>query len=582
MGVSFVEFGLSPTLAQATTERQTNTFSFDSILGGFGVGLGEFLPRLLGAILLLVVGIIAAYIVAWAVKSLLDRTSLDDKLASKVTGRPADEVPAAKWISSIVFWLVALLAIVGFLETLNLTVVSEPLNNLVSTVLEYLPRIFSAAILLAVAWGVATVVKTLVTQGLSRFNLDDRLAENTGVDPRQNAVQIHETLGNALYWLVFLLFLPLILNALELNGLLEPVQNLIDQFFAAIPQILKALLIFAAGWLLAKIARGIVTNLLAATGVDNLGHHVNLSRASTPGSSGQSVSGLVGILVYVLILIPSAIAALNALNIDAISDPAISMLEQILDYIPLLLAAGVVLAVFYFVGKFVSSLVTSLLATAGFDSILEALGLPDIAPPTRTTTTSTPPATPPPAYQPSDFGSTAVQPGSTMIQPPSDGMESSMGIEPSTSTSNGKSPSEIVGLIVLVGIVLFGAVTAVEILQLPQLTLIVAAILEIAGQVLIGVVIFAIGLYIANLAFRLIRSSSSASSNTLAQAARIAILAFVGAMALTQMGVAPNIVNLTFGLLLGAVAVAIAIAFGLGGREVANEELREWIKHLKR
>jgi hypothetical protein len=39
---------------------------------------------------------------------------------------------------------------------------------------------------------------------------------------------------------------------------------------------------------------------------------------------------------------------------------------------------------------------------------------------------------------------------------------------------------------------------------------------------------------------------------------------FVGAMALQQMGVATDIVNLAFGLLLGAIAVAIAIAFGLG------------------
>lgn len=587
IGVSFVEFGLPPTLAQATTERQRNSLSVENITDSFGVGLGEFLPRLLGAILLLVVGIVIAYIVAWVVKSLLDQTSLDDKLASKVTGRPASEVPAAKWISSIVFWIIALLAVVGFLETLNLTVVSEPLNSLVSTVLEYLPRIFSAAVLLAVAWGVATIVRTVVTQGLQRFNLDDRLAENTGVDPRQSSVQIPETLGNALYWLVFLLFLPLILNALDLDGLLQPVENLIDQFFNAIPQILKALLIFGAGWLLAKIVRSIVTNLLAATGVDNLGHHVNLSRSGTPTTDGQSVSSLVGILAYVLILIPAAIAALNALNIDAISDPAIGMLERILAYIPLLLAAGVVLAVFYFIGKFIGNLVTSLLASAGFDNILEALGLPDIAPSTGTRPTTTSPTTP--TYQPSDFGSTAVQPSSTMIQPPADmgasmgsSMGASTGIEPPTSTSSGKSPSEIVGLIVLVGVVLFGAVTAVEILQLPQLTLIVAALLEIAGQVLVGVVIFGIGLYIANLAFRLIKSSSSASSNTLAQAARIAILAFVGAMALTQMGVAPNIVNLTFGLLLGAVAVAIAIAFGLGGRDVANEELRDWLKHLKR
>ena len=60
------------------------------------------------------------------------------------------------------------------------------------------------------------------------------------------------------------------------------------------------------------------------------------------------------------------------------------------------------------------------------------------------------------------------------------------------------------------------------------------------------------------------------------------ILAFVGALALSQMGVAPNIVNLAFGLLLGAVSIAIAIAFGLGGRDVAGKQLQEWLSELKR
>jgi hypothetical protein len=52
-------------------------------------------------------------------------------------------------------------------------------------------------------------------------------------------------------------------------------------------------------------------------------------------------------------------------------------------------------------------------------------------------------------------------------------------------------------------------------------------------------------------------------------------------MALQQIGVAPTIVNLAFGVLLGSVAVAAAVAFGLGGREVAAEQLREWLQMLK-
>lgn len=546
-----------PVLAQTTTTTD-RSFQPRALIDGLGFGVGAFLPNLIGAIIILVVGLIVAYIAAWAVRSLLKKTSLDDRLAASVTGRQPHEVPAAKWIGDIVFWLIALFAIVAFLQALNLSTVSEPLNNLLTTVLEYLPRIFSAAVLLAVAWGVATVVRAIVNRTLGSLNLDDRLAENTGVDPRQSSIHIHETLGNALYWFIFLLFLPPILNALAFDGLLAPIENLIDQFLAAIPQIITALLVLAAGWLLAKIAQGIVTNLLSATGIDNLGNRLGLSRGKAPGT-GLSLSGLAGTIVYVFILIPFAIAALNELDIQAISVPAVSMLNQILNFIPLLLAAGVVLTVFYFIGKFVAELVSSLLASAGFDNVLDILGLPDISPPPAPETYS-----PPVVGEPSDF---------TVIQPP---------VPVSQPVSQGQSPSEIVGLITLVGIVLFGAVTATEILQLDQLTLIVRAVMEIAAQVLVGVVIFAIGLYVANLAFCLIKSNNSASSNTLAQAARVAILAFVGALALGQMGVATNIVNLAFGLLLGAVAVAVAIAFGLGGRDVANEELRNWINHLKR
>jgi hypothetical protein len=73
----------------------------------------------------------------------------------------------------------------------------------------------------------------------------------------------------------------------------------------------------------------------------------------------------------------------------------------------------------------------------------------------------------------------------------------------------------------------------------------------------------------------------SGQAKILAQATRIAILIFVGAMALQQMGVAPDIVNLAFGLLMGAIAVAIALAFGLGGREVAADQMREWLNDFR-
>jgi hypothetical protein len=142
-------------------------------------------------------------------------------------------------------------------------------------------------------------------------------------------------------------------------------------------------------------------------------------------------------------------------------------------------------------------------------------------------------------------------------------------------------PSEIAGIVTLVAVVLFGAVMATEILNFPALTEIVRVILRIGARVLSGVVVFALGLYLANLAFRLVNAMGTSQAKVLAQAARIAVITFSGAMALQQMGVATDIVNLAFGLLLGAIAVAIAIAFGLGGRDVASEQIREWLNGFR-
>ncbi|MEM9772741.1 MAG: mechanosensitive ion channel, partial [Cyanobacteria bacterium P01_D01_bin.73] len=144
-----------------------------------------------------------------------------------------------------------------------------------------------------------------------------------------------------------------------------------------------------------------------------------------------------------------------------------------------------------------------------------------------------------------------------------------------------RTPSEIAGIVVLVGILLFAAVPAVDGLQVPILTTLSAELPAIFFQVMTGVLIFAVGLYLANLTFRIIATAGSRQSMVLAQAARVAIIAFVAAMALQQIGIATDIVNLAFGLLLGAIAVAIAIAFGLGGRDVAADEIRTWLQDFK-
>ncbi|MFE4107021.1 mechanosensitive ion channel [Almyronema epifaneia] len=527
---------IPPILAQ---EGDTNVF-----VTQLGNRFGSFLPNLVAAILILLAGWLIATIAASLTRGLLNRTNLDDRIANMVMGRDRDQdVPVENWIATVVYWIILIFTLVAFLKALNLTEVSEPLNNLLQQIFLYLPRIAGAALLLGLAWLIATLVKLLVTRGLSRFNLDDRLAEQTGGNT--GPFLVNETIGDILYWFVFLLFLPLILSALELEGLLEPVQDLIDQFLSAIPQILTALLVLGIGWLIARIVRGIVTNFLIATGIDRLGTRFGLAETTR---EGVALSNLIGTIVYVLILIPVAIVALNELDLEAVSAPAIVMLERALAAVPQIVTAGLIIIIAYVVGRFVADLVSSILTSVGFDRIFGVLGLPELSVSAAREVRTIP--------------NTEGQPETTVQTP-------------------GSTPSEIVGIIVLVGIVLFGIITATETLGFDQLTDIVRAIMRVSARVLSGVVVFAIGLYFSNLAFRAITSINNPQARTLAQAARIITIAFVGAMALQQAGVATDIVNLAFGLLLGAVAVAIAIAFGLGGRDIAAEQMREWLNSFK-
>ncbi|MEY2833219.1 MAG: hypothetical protein RLZZ574_2478 [Cyanobacteriota bacterium] len=532
---------------------QSRPGQFDQIFSPLGLNLGESLLNLLKAIVIFVVGWIIATVIKALVKKILNSTDIDNRLAAAVTGqRGGESFPIEDWIATAIFWIIMLFVIIAALNALELQAVSAPLNTLLDQITGFIPKFIGAAVLLAIAWVVATIVKTIVTRGLGALNIERRMglaASDTG------DFSITDTLGNALYWFIFLLFLPAILNALQLNGTLEPVQGMLNKILALLPNILGAVIIAAVFWFVANIVKRIVSNLLAATGIDNIGRKAGLGA----GGRGQSLSSIIGTVVFVLILIPGIISALEQLQINAISAPATEMLNQVLDLLPKIFAAGVVLAFFYFAGQFVADFVTNILTNIGFNNLLQWLGISSTTPGAEPFPRSTSPG------EPIDLGLGTEQP--TMIQ-----TEPQMG---------SKTPSELVGLLCLVGIMLVATLTAVDILGIPALEDVFRILLAIAGQVLIGVVVFAIGLYLANLAYKLILSSGTAQSRLLAQSARVAIIALVGAMALNRMGIAPNIVNLAFGLILGGIAVAIALAFGLGGREVAREELKSWVSSFK-
>ena len=559
------------TLAQANQPQPAGLPPVGGFLTGLGFNVGPTVLNLIVAIIILIVGWIVAAIAAGATRGILNRTNADNRLAAWITGRSgqtASTVPVEKWISSIVFWIIIIFTIIAFLDKLQLAAVSQPLNNFLQQIIGFLPKLAGAAILVGVAWLLANLAKLVVTRALHAFGLDERLNQQVSSTPEERPFLLSETIGNALYWFIFLLFLPAVLNTLGLQGTLQPVQQLLNDILSIVPNILAAILIGAAGWLIAQVVRRIVTNLLAATGTDRIGTRFGLGRTTR----GQSLSWIIGTIVYVLILIPTAIAALNALRIDAISQPAIAMLNQILGVLPKIFTAGVILILAYVLGRFLADLVTSILSSIGFDNVFNWLGLSDLPRRSRRDVT-------PPGY---------TVPSTTEFPPPPPPPPGEIGLpsEPvtqlqTTPTIPTRTPSELLGIVVLVGIMLFATLAAVNILNIPALTALVGGLVVVSGRILAGLVVFAIGLYLANLAFTLITSSGERQALILGQIARIAIIAFVSAMALQQMGIASDIINLAFGLLLGALAVAVALAFGLGSRDLAAQQVRELLDSFR-
>jgi hypothetical protein len=124
-------------------------------------------------------------------------------------------------------------------------------------------------------------------------------------------------------------------------------------------------------------------------------------------------------------------------------------------------------------------------------------------------------------------------------------------------------------------------VEAANRLDFHQVSTLVAQFIEFGGQVLMGVVIIAVGLWLAGLAHGAISRLGGANSTALAGLTRIAILSVVLAMGLKAMGIADEIVQLAFGLALGSVAVAVALSFGLGGREAAGKQMEHWLAKIR-
>jgi hypothetical protein len=479
--------------------------------------IGTYVPNLLAAIAIVVVGWFIALVIAGLVRRGLNRAMKRGRVSEKLEAEGAEAPQVGTWAGRIVFYVLMAFVLAAAFQTLQLPALSGPLDSMLQQFTAYLPQLVGAALLLALAWGIGSILRLIVTKALAQTALDERIAESAGLETQK---PLSKTLGDVAFWLPLLLLLPAVLGVLELQGLLQPLQSMFDDLFGMLPNILGAGLILLIGWVIAKIVRQVVTALLGAAGLDRLGDRVGMG----PDAGPRRLSAVLGLLTYALVLIPAAIAAFDALRIDAISRPATTMLNQLLAAVPLIFGAAVVLGVAFLIGRMVAGLATNILSGVGFDGLFEKMGL-------RT------------------------------------------GAE-----GEGNTPSQVAGYLILVAIMLIASIEAASLLGFGALSDLVTEFFAFGARLLLGLVIFGVGLYLGNLAHRAIPRGEGRWSGMYASAARIAIVVLATAMALQQTGVAQEIVTLAFSLVLGAIAVAAAIAFGIGAKDAAAREVNRWLE----
>ncbi len=480
--------------------------------------LGSTIINLLIALLILVLGYIVARILGSITRRLLQRTKLDNRLAKWLSepDKPR-EFNIENIIASVVFWLAMLFVLAAFFERLNLTGLASPIQSFLNNFsTEYLPRLIGAGVLLFVAWLVAAALRFLVIKGGALFKVDERLTKYAALKEGEQ-VSFTETLAVAVYWFTLLLFLPSVLGALGIEGVATSLQLVFAGIFEYIPNLLAAGVVILVGWFIARVVRQIVEGLLKAIGTDKAGQRLGLSEE-------RSLSEIVGLVLYIVIFVVALIAALDALNIPAITVPATMMLSTFINAIPNLIGAALILIVAYYVGRLIANLIRDLLGGIGLDSVPGKLGI--------------------------------TWSGTTTL-------------------------SQWVGYLILVAIMLFAVVSAAEMLGSSALTVTLNLFIGFFWKVVLGVIILAIGLYFANLAYNAVTKTGIGNANLIGRLAQIAIVVFAGAIALREIGVANEIISLAFGITLAAIGLAAALSFGLGTQKIAERELDSFLTKMR-
>ena len=277
------------------------------------------------------------------------------------------------------------------------------------TVLEPVLNIIEAVLLLACAFMVASIAKTLVLRGLSKTKLKAQLYEeesqseakakeaaaaaegagasnaaegaaaDTATDSAEAAAEapaeadkskdaqpkessVAGFVGALIYLIVFLLFIPAIFSLLGIKHAEAPIVNMLNELWNHLPNILACVVILVVGFMLAKLVRQLLIPIFRRLKIDKI-----QEKAGVETSDSGKLSATLAYIIYVLILIPIIITALRSLRIPAISNPAITMLNKIFDFVPSIIVAVLIVVIGNVIARFAGQITSRLIEATGLD-----------------------------------------------------------------------------------------------------------------------------------------------------------------------------------------------------------------------
>jgi len=393
---------------------------------------------------------------------------------------------------------------------IDLAGVQPAIDRVVATLILWGPRLLAALAILIVTHFVAK----LIQRGISRIGT--RAAWQKANVKQETSAEIWNQAGKLGYWVVWLFGFLIALQPLELGEVVAPLNSLLNEVGAFLPNLIGALAIFIVGFALSKIARGIAENAIGVLQIERLLTQDEAKLAERT-KARASLAMAAGVAVQILVLLPIALAAIDVLGITAVTVPLRELLATVLLAVPHVIAAALVLVIAFFIGRWVASMAESFLSGLGVDQAGEAIGL----------------------------------------------------------SGDKFSLSRVSYHLILIAIMLFAATEAARLLNFAMVSQIADEVVRLGGRIAFGAAFIAATFVIARIVIKLLSESGATRA---AAPAGYVVIGLGAAMGLSFMGIATQIVTIAFAVTLGAVAIAGAVAFGIGGRETAHELLQDWKK----